>query len=215
MKKSNYILLFLYVLIGNLVQAQEEKESIDYTKKESKFNITAYGGIGYGIIENDNEPNYNLNSDGGDILLNYRINQNFGIAAGIGLYELTGNGFNSIGDFYHERTILKIPLVATMDYTITDKVRLLANFGFYAQNITRDEYRFLNSSQKDIYEGWNTGIQLNIGFLFELINNFSAGINYNGMGDLGSIKTNNNQVINDKQKLKNLNSIGIIFMVEL
>ena len=85
MKKLNYFLLFICVLSLNLIKAQD--------KKESKFNIIASGGIGYGIVENDNEPNYNLNSNNGDILLNYRINQKFGIASGIGMNELTGNGF--------------------------------------------------------------------------------------------------------------------------
>ena len=117
MKKANFILLLACFLTINLIQAQEEIES--------KFNIIAYGGIGYGIIENNNEPNYNLNSNGGDILLNYRINQKFGIATGIGLNELTGNGFNSIGNFYHDRTMLKIPLLATMDYDVSDKFRII------------------------------------------------------------------------------------------
>ena len=83
MKKPNYILLFICFLTISLIQAQE--------KKESKFNIIAYGGIGYAIVKNDNEPNYNLNSNSGDILLNYRINQKFGIASGVGLIELSGN----------------------------------------------------------------------------------------------------------------------------
>lgn len=58
------------------IQAQEKNE-----EKESKFNIIGYGGIGYAIVKNDNEPSYNLNSNSGDILLNYRINQKFGVAA--------------------------------------------------------------------------------------------------------------------------------------
>ncbi|MGF1555649.1 hypothetical protein [Paucihalobacter sp.] len=74
MNKANYILLLFFMLIFNLIQAQDAKEA--------KFNIMAYGGIGYGIVENDNEPNYNLNSNNGGILLNYNINQKFGIATG-------------------------------------------------------------------------------------------------------------------------------------
>ncbi|OUS03097.1 hypothetical protein A9Q86_01860 [Flavobacteriales bacterium 33_180_T64] len=207
MKKPHYILIFIFFLTVNLVQAQDEKES--------KFNIIGYGGIGYGIVENDNEPNYNLNNNGGEILLNYRINQKFGIATGIGLNELTGNGFNSIGNFYHERTMLKVPLLATMNYNVSDKFRMIANFGLYTQNIAKDEYRFLNNSQKDIYNGWNFGVQLGLGFLFELYDNFSAGINYNGQSDFSNFKTDNNQGINDQQKLKNLNSMGIILMIEV
>jgi len=207
MKKSNYILLFIFFLSLNLTQAQEEKES--------KFNIIGYGGIGYGIVKNDNEPNYNLNSNNGEFLLNYNINQKFGIAAGIGLNELSGSGFNSIGDFYHERTLLKIPILFTLSSKVSDNFRLFANLGFFGQNIVKDEYRFLNNTQKDIYDGWNFGAQIGAGFVFEIFDDFSAGINYNGQSDFRKFESNKNSSINDKQKMKNLNSIGIILMIQL
>jgi len=208
MKKSNYILLFIFFLTFNLIQAQDEK-------KESKFNLIGYGGIGYGIVENDNEPNYNLNSNSGEILLNYNINQKFGIATGIGMNELSGNGFNSVGNFYHERILLKVPLLFTMGSKLSENFRVFANLGFYGQNIIKDEYRFLNNTQEDVYDGWNFGAQIGVGFVFEMFDNFSAGINYNGQSDFSKFETNNNVGINDKQKMKNLNSIGIILMIEL
>ena len=211
MKKIKFTLLFIcFLTFINQIQAQEKKE-----EKVSKFNIIAYGGIGYAIVKNDNEPNYNLNSNSGDILLNYRINQKFGVATGIGIAELSGNGFNSLGNFYHERTTLKIPLLATLDYKISEKIKMIGNFGFYTQNITTDEYRFLNVQQKDVYEGWNFGSQLGLGFVFKLFDNFSAGVNYSGQSDFSKFKSTNNSGINDKQKLKNLNSIGVVLMVDL
>ena len=211
MKKIKFTLLFIcFLTFINQIQAQEKKE-----EKVSKFNIIAYGGIGYAIVKNDNEPNYNLNSNSGDILLNYRINQKFGVATGIGIAELSGNGFNSLGNFYHERTTLKIPLLATLDYKISEKIKMIGNFGFYTQNITTDEYRFLNVSQKDVYEGWNFGSQLGLGFVFKLFDNFSAGVNYSGQSDFSKFKSTNNSGINDKQKLKNLNSLGVVLMVDL
>jgi opacity protein-like surface antigen len=197
-------MIFLTV---NLVQSQEEKES--------KFSIIANGATGYGIIESDNEPSYNLNGSAANILINYKINKIFGIATGIGLSTLTGNGFNSIGNFYHERTSLKVPILATLDYNVSEKFSVIANFGFYTQNIIEDEYRFLNNTQKDIYDGWNFGTQIGLGFIFELLNYFSLGLNYNVQSDLSNFKTTNNQGINDQQKLKVLSSTGIIFMIEL
>lgn len=207
MKKSNYILLFTLFLTFSLMQAQEEKES--------KFNIIVYGGIGYGIVENDNEPNYNLNSNALEILVNYNINKKFGIATGIGLNELSGNGFNSIGNFYHERTLLKIPLLFTTGSNVTENLKLFTNFGFFGQNIINDEYRFLNETQKDIYKGWNFGAQFGFGFAFEMFDNYSIGINYNAQSDLSKFGSNNNAGINDKQKFTNLNSVGILFMIDL
>ena len=211
MKKIKFTLLFIcFLTFINQIQAQEKKE-----EKVSKFNIIAYGGIGYAIVKNNNEPNYNLNSNSGDILLNYRINQKFGVATGIGIAELSGNGFNSLGNFYHERTTLKIPLLATLDYKISEKIKMIGNFGFYTQNITTDEYRFLNVSQKDVYEGWNFGSQLGLGFVFKLFVILSAGVNYSGQSDFSKFKSTNNSGINDKQKLKNLNSIGVVLIVDL
>ena len=207
MKKKNYYLLFIFFLTVNLIHAQEVIQS--------QFNIIAYGKIGFGLVENDNEPNYNLNSSSAEVLLNYRINREFGIATGIGINELSGNGFNSIGNFYHERTMLKIPLSATMDFSTSEKVKLVANFGFYGQYITKDEHRFLTNSQKGIYDGWNFGAQIGLGLVFKLFDNFSAGINYTGQSDFSKFKTNSNQVIYDEQKLNNLNSMGIILMIEL
>jgi hypothetical protein len=211
MKKT----IFKLLLICFLACISQIRGQVKNEEKESKFNIIAYGGIGYAIVKNDQEPSYNLNSNGGDILLNYRLNQNFGVATGIGIAELSGNGFNSVGNFYHERTTLKIPLMATLDYKISEKIKMIGNFGFYTQNITTDEYRFLNISQKDVYEGWNFGSQLGLGFVFKMFDNFSAGVNYSGQSDFSKYKSNNNSGINDKQKLKNLNSIGIVLMVDL
>lgn len=207
MKKSNYLLLFIFFVTLNFIQAQENKDS--------KFNIIVYGGIGHLIVENENEPNYNLYSNSGEILLNYRITQKFGVATGIGLNQLSGNGFNSLGNFYHKRTLIKIPLLATWNYNVSDELKLLVNFGFYTQNISKDEYRFLNKTQKNIYDGWNFGGQFGLGFVYKIFDNYNLGINYSAQSDFISFKTSNNQTINDEQKLKNLNSIGILLMFEL
>lgn len=213
MKKTKFTLLFIcFLTFVSQIQAQEKNE-----EKESKFNIIAHGGIGYAIVKNDDAPSYNLNTNSGDILLNYRINQKYGVATGIGITELSGNGFNSLGNFYHERTTLKIPLLVTLDYKISEKIKMIGNFGFYTQNIITDEYRFLNISQKDVYEGWNFGSQLGLGFVFKMFDNFSAGVNYSGQSDFNFSKfnSNNNSGINNKQNLKNMNSIGVVLMIDL
>jgi opacity protein-like surface antigen len=208
MKTPNYILLVICFLTVNLAQAQEEE-------KESKFNVIAYGGIGYGIIENDKEPNYNLNSNSGEILLNYKLGQNIGIATGIGMNELSGNGFNAVGNFYHERTLLKVPLLFTSGSNLSENFSVLMNFGFYGQNIVKDAYHFLDKTHKGVYDGWNFGVQTGIGFVFELFENFSAGINYNAQSDFSKFESNDNGGIIDKQKMKNLSSVGIMLLVAL
>jgi len=212
MKRSNFLLLLFFLLTLNTVHAQGEE-------KESKISIVTYGGIGYGIVENDNEPNYNLNNSSGEFLLNYNLshtqNQKLGIATGIGINELTGNGFNSLGDFYHERTFLQVPLLLTFNSKVSDKFKSLTTFGIFGQTIIKDEYRFLNDSQRDIYEGWSFGAEIGLGFLYETSNNFYTGINYNVQFNFSKFQSNDNVGINDEQKMKNLTSIGVMLLFEL
>jgi len=207
MRYTNYLLLATVLFTFNRSIAQDDKES--------NFTLIGTGGIGYGIVENDDQPNYNLNSNSGDILLNYNFNKKFGIATGLGVSELTGNGFNAIGNFYHERTFLKVPLLFTINSNVSESFKVFANIGLYGQTIIKDEYRFLNNTQKDIYEGWNVGAQFGLGFLYNMFDNWSAGLTFNGQSDFSKFESNSASGIDDKQKMKNLNSFGIIFMIDL
>lgn len=176
------------------------------------MNVLGYGGIGYGIVSNDNQPNYNLNSNHGKLLLNYSLGKSFGIATGIGVNELTGNGFNTAGDFYHERTLLKVPLLFTLNSDVAENLSIFGSVGLYGQNIIKDKYTFLNQGQTDVFGGWNFGAQFGLGFVFEVLERISAGIYYHGQGDLSKFKSNSNAPINDKQKLESLNSVGLMIM---
>ena len=100
MNKLSFYLLLAILLSFNLINAQE-----------SKFSFLGYGGIGFGTVENENALNYNLNSNSGAILFNYKMAERFAISSGIGLNKLSGNGSNYLGDFNHIRTVVKIPLL--------------------------------------------------------------------------------------------------------
>lgn len=158
--------------------------------------------------------NYNLSTNSGQLLLNYEIKKNFGLATGIEFNELSGNGTNILGNFYHERTMLKIPLLATLNYKIDEKLRFLASFGIYGQTIISDKYQFINSSQSNLYAGWNYGFQINTGFVFKLNNHFSTGVNFSAQSDFSKLSTKNNNILNDKQKLKNLNAVGLLVLID-
>jgi len=210
-KKVDFILVFVLLCSFSLLQAQEEK---DENEKKSKISFTTYGGIGFAKVKNDNEPDYNLNSNGGDVLLSYKISKSYSIATGFGFNELSGNGFNSLGSFYHERSMFRIPLLAVVDYNISGKFNMIANVGFYAQNIMGDEYQFLNTTLKDVYTGWNFGTQINFALVFEVSKNFNAGVNFGSQYDFTQVEANN-QGINDKQKIESVNSVGIFFSFNL
>ncbi|WP_417197221.1 hypothetical protein [Bizionia sp.] len=183
--------------------------------KESIFIILASGGIGYGIMDNDNAPNYNMNSNTGDLLLNYRVHSKFGIATGVGFNQLSGNGFNAIGNFYHERYLIRIPLLLTFDKQVADKFSIIGHLGPYAQNVFKDEYSFNAAKIEDVYDGWNFGFQLGLGFVYQIEPHFGIGINYTGQSDFTKLETRNSAVFNDEQKLKNLNTFGLVLQFNL
>ena len=206
MKNLPYLLILSFLFSLNHAQAQDESSS--------KVRVLAYGGIGFGNVKNDNQPNYNLNNNTGEVLINYSWNDKLGLATGIGFNELSGNGFNSMGDFYHERIVLRLPLLLTIKTDVTEDFRVFGNLGFYGQSIIKDEYRFLSNVQEDTYEGWNFGAQLGIGFTYKLNPGIYGGIHYQGQSDLSAFETSSNAGISDEQKLENLNSIGLLFMFE-
>lgn len=215
MKKSCYIVLVL-LLTFNLMQAQEsDSREKNEKEKKSKFQIIGSGNIGFAIVKSDLEPTYNLKTNGGEILLNYKFSDKNGVAIGFGHTELTGNGFNSGGNFYHQRSFIKIPLLYTMEYQIAEKIKYLSNFGLYAQTIFKDEYQFLNNTEKSIYSGWNFGAEASIGIVFEVSEKFSAGLNFSGQFDFTKLKTNKNQIINDQQRIESQNSLGLLLLFEL
>lgn len=199
------LILFSLFITMNLSNAQENKDS--------KFDIIAYGGIGYGAMDSENEPSYNLNSNSIDILLNYKLNEKFGIATGIGMYQLSGNGFNSFGNFYQERRLLKIPLLGTLKMNISNRLTFTANFGLFTQVITKDTYEFLSSTHNDIYDGWNFGAQAGVGFIYNLTKKFGIGLQYMERYEINKFKTTNNNIgLSDSQLINNRNSIGVLFM---
>jgi len=207
MKIRNFWLTLSLVTFCIIANAQEPEFS--------KFNILGYGGIGYTKIQNDNEPNYNLNSNTGELLLNYNFNSRIGLATGVGFTELSGTGFNTLGNFYHERTLIKIPLLVTFNSNLSDRFKFFTNVGLYGHSIVEDDYQFLEGVQRDFYGGWNFGIQFGVGLMVEVYDGFSFGINFNGQSDFDKFKTNSDAPINDKQKIDNLNNFGLIFMFDL
>lgn len=217
--KNNYYVLLLFLLTFNFISAQEkeaqEKEAQEKKEKKSKFEIIGQAGIGFAVIKSDNEPKYNLNSNSGELLLNYKFSDKFGLATGFGHNQLSGNGFNSVGSFYHERSTLKIPLLITLQDHLSEKIDFLVNFGFYGQTIIKDEYQFLNTTQSNVYEGWNFGAEVAIGILFDLTEKMKIGVNFSTQADLSKFSTKDNQAINDKQKIENQNLVGLLLIFDL
>ena len=208
MKKQNFILAIIVLFSLSKIQAQNEN-------KISKFDIYAYGGIGYTQVKNDNEPDYDLNVNTGEIILNYKAWEKIGLATGIGYSVLSGNGFNSNGNFYQKRNLIKIPLLLTINSNISENLIFTGNFGLYGQTIVKDEFQYNDKTETDVYEGINFGAQLGFGIGYQLDERLGFGINFNGQSDFNSFETNNNSTLNDKQRHKNFTSIGIFARIKL
>ncbi|WP_372920419.1 hypothetical protein [Salegentibacter sp.] len=208
MKKMNFILVLTFLFSFSLIQAQQEEDN-------SKFEIIAYGGIGYTKVKTHVQPRYDLNVNTGEILLNYKVWGKYGIATGIGFSELSGSGFNETGVFYSERNLLKIPLLFTLNQNISDKLFILGTLGAYGQTPTKDQLAYIDGGESDVYEGWNYGIQLGFGFGYNIDKKLGLGINLNGQSDLSELETSSGKSFNDKQKHNNLNSIGLFLKYKL
>ncbi|WP_416372212.1 hypothetical protein [Aequorivita sinensis] len=79
----------------------------------------------------------------------------------------------------------------------------------------KDQYEYLNNSQKNNYNGWNYGAQLGFGLAYRVSNRFSVGFNYGLQFDLSKFKINPDLGTDNKQKLGKLNALGIILIIEL
>ena len=189
--------------------------SIAQEEKTSKFELFAYGGIGYTQVENENQPDYDLNVNTGELLLNYKPWNRLGFATGIGYSELSGNGFNALGNFYHKRSLIKIPLLVTINHDISENLFVKTNLGVYTQIIVDDSFEYLGGTSKDVYNGLNFGAQVNFAIGFKIDTRYSIGLNLSSQSDFSSFETVDDAPFTDEQKLKNLSSLGIFMVIGL
>ena len=138
-------------------------------KAQNKDNFSLRGialyGLAWGVAQNSNQPDYNYTSRSIDGLLNFDFGKLIGVSTGFGVSSLTGNGFDSSGDFFHTRTLFKIPLLMTIIYPITDNFEVYANGGFFYEQILDDEFQYLGTTINDVYDGSNIGAQAQLGLV--------------------------------------------------
>lgn len=177
-------------------------------KQNNKFDIAVFQTFGFGRIDNEFAPNYNLNSRATELLFNYRLVKNQGVAIGIGYSDLGGNGFNTKGNFFHEREILTIPLM----YTLTksrNNFKFFLGIGVEGMKIMNDKYKYLNEVKKKQFGDWGVGAKTLIGFFYGIDENISVGVVYNGNADLTKLRSNDEKYFKGKQYLEFNNKVGI------
>lgn len=202
------LFLFAFLFIYNTASYSQD----DIDASFSRFSIIVYGSIGYAKVENDNQANYDMNANSGELLFNYKFNKKYGVFTGIALTDLSGTGFNEESIFYHERSVLKIPVGFSITNNISDKLKTFLSIGAFAQNIISDEYRYLDTTVKDLYEGWSFGAQFSFGITHSFDESFSLGLLFTGQSDFSKLETTDNASFNDEQKITNLNMLGLLFI---
>ena len=208
------ILLFTLCICFTICSSQEIDTITSNNNLYNKYRFLVHGGIGYGNIKNESAPNYNLNLNYFEALFNYRFSEKYGIATGIGINELTGNGFNVNGNFYHEREEVRIPLLATADYNFNDRIKAIVGLGFYGKTNRTDDFRFLNTVEKDVYEGWSFGFQGNFGLVFEFSKHYSFGLNFNTQSDFIDYEARPGQFLSGEQRMKNVSALGVLVLMQ-
>jgi len=218
MKKLSLLTLLTLIFSFTTLNAQNDHDQDKNHQSSSKFSFTAYGGIGYAILDNQNQPNYNLDASTADFLVHYHFGKHYGIATGIGINELTGNGFFYVdGPFYHERANLKIPVLLDVNYNLSPKIGLVANVGVYGQTVYRDQFTFLNGGKViNVYEGWNFGFQSAIGISYNFNQNISLGVMFNSQWDFNRLEVDRiKRTFADQQKISRINTLGLLFTFNL
>jgi hypothetical protein len=202
--------LFLFAFLFIYSTASYSQDDIDASV--SRFSLIGYGSIGYAKVENDNQANYDMNANSGELLLNYKFNNMYGVFTGIAFTDLSGSGFNEESIFYHERSVLKIPIGFSITNDLSYKLKTFFSIGAFAQNIISDDYRYLDTTVKDLYAGWNFGAQFSFGITHSFDDSFSLGFLFTGQSDFSKVETTDNASFNDQQKITNLNMLGLLFI---
>lgn len=168
MKKSIFCLLLMLGLSFSSIYAQDKKG----------FTLDGMGfyGVGFGVAQNSNEPDYSFRTQEINVLMNFDFGKLIGVSTGIGVSNLTANAFNSTGSFFHQRSLLRIPVLASTMFPLSETVDLYANGGFFYETITDDEFQYVNSTIRDVYDGSTVGAQFQIGIILKL----PIGFDYEG-----------------------------------
>ncbi len=186
MKTVQAMLISILLCASLIVTGQEDK-------KDSKFEIISYGGIGYTKLRTDIQPRYDCNANTAAIIINYKLTDNIGVATEFGFAELSGNRFNRTGQFYKERNLIKTPALLTLYRDLSEDVFILSYLGPYAQNTSRDRMQYLGLGEA-LYAGWN----------------FGAGLIFSAQSDLSKFKTRPGTTITDQRKHRGLNTAGVL-----
>ena len=201
MKQSGLFIIVCFLFATNALFSQE-------TNKDN-LSVMLTSGIGYGKAENENQTDYDLNSNDAEALITWLFNEHYGVTTGVGLNRLSGNAFNVQGNFYHQRDEVKIPLLLTIDEEL-GQVTFIGHVGPYIAFITNDEYQHTGYTAENYFDGSSVGLEIRTALAYQLEENVSFGIAFNGQSAITKQETTNSAPLQDEQRIINLDQLGLI-----
>lgn len=215
------VLLLVVIAFPSLLIAQQNSPFVPAVpadepsflqEKNSNWRVLAYGGIGFGTVNNTKAPEYDVNFITGQFLVNYKFDSYFGVSSGVGLLEISGNGFDEKGAFYHKRKTLTIPVLFTMTYPLDTHVILMGHLGINATKPISGSYAYLKGTTSNVYTDWGLGSDVAVGLAYRFSEGFSLGFRFQTQADFIAMKSSLNT---NEQKLDKLNSLGIFLAIAL
>lgn len=78
----------------------------------------------------------------------------------------------------------------------------------------KDQLEYIGFGESDVYEVWNFGVQVGLGFGYNIDRKLGVGIIFNGQSDFSKFETSSGKTFSDKQKHKKFKFYRLIFKIQ-
>jgi hypothetical protein len=176
--KNNFFFFVLFITLN--IFSQENPDS-----RGGYFGNFYFGNA---TIESKNTYKVNADAVGGSVGKEFILGKKLSLLAAVEhiriQYEIpvmaTSNQLFQVNNF------IKVPVLLRYGHDFLEKSTIYAETGIYAASLykLKVENIALNSSQKKSNVGYNFGLQLNVGFRYQLSDSYSFEFGLNSQGDL-------------------------------
>jgi hypothetical protein len=176
--KNNFFFFVLFITVN--VFSQENLDS-----KGDYFGNFFFGNA---TIESKNIYKVNADAVGGSVGKEFILGKQLSLIAAVEhlriQYEIPGATNSS--PLFQVNNFIKVSVLLRYGHEFLEKSTIYAETGIYAASLykLKVENIALNSSQKENNVGYNFGLQLNLGFRYQLSDIYSLGFGMNSQADL-------------------------------
>lgn len=176
--KNNFFFFVLFITVN--VFSQENLNS-----KGDYFGNFFFGNA---TIESKNIYKVNADAVGGSVGKEFILGKQLSLIAAVEhlriQYEIPVTTNSS--PLFQVNNFIKVPVLLRYGHEFVEKSTIYAETGIYAGSLykLKVENIAINSSQKENNVGYNFGLQLNLGFRYQLSDIYSLGFGMNSQADL-------------------------------